>query len=57
MDDFNVSEILKIQPISDQRKERAWIKLKSKKKHTKKIEKEENIQKKKKSDGIIDIYA
>ncbi len=55
MDEFNVSEILKIEPINDQRKQREWLKLKQIKK--KKEKKKEQLPEKRKSEGIIDIYV
>jgi hypothetical protein len=58
MDEINVSEVLKIKPVDDQRKEREWIREKYMRRK-KKEQKEELEQKKKnsKSEGIIDIYA
>ncbi len=55
MDEFNVSEVLKIKPVDDQRKERDWIKLKYNKKPKKKEENKQSPQKK--TDHIIDIYV
>ncbi len=55
MDEFNVSEILRIEPVKDQRKEREWIRRKYKKK--KKETTKEHLKKQSKSEGIIDIYV
>jgi len=55
MDEFNVSEILKIEPVNDQRKPREWVRVKYNKK--KKEERKEEVSKQRKSEGIIDIYV